>query len=215
MPQTAFQNDTYQVRVVGRIEGQETNNIFYFRCISGAGDSDVHLHLILVFLQCFIDHLLPVLSSAWNLERIVWKKVYPSLGPEIISVPTGSTQGGGAATALPSFCSAVVSIRTQFGGRSRRGRTYYAGIPENATVGSTLDPTGAFWTAILAFAACVIEKFVAGDPPGTNAWAMMMYSRKLGGSTFPLGNAGFEAVTEYVPVSLLGTTRSRKVGRGS
>lgn len=215
MPTVAFQNDTYQVRIVGRIEGQETNNILYFRCVSGQGDDDVALHLIQALLQCVIDNLLPVLTSAWTLERIVWKKVFPQLGPEIISVPQGQAAGAGPSAALPSFASVVFSIRTQFGGRSKRGRMYLPGIPEAATNGSAIDPTGAFWAGLIGFALCFISKFVTGDPPGSNQWQSMVYSRKLGGSTFPLGNNGFEAVTEFVPNSLLGTTRSRKVGRGS
>lgn len=215
MPEVAQQNDTYQVRVVGRIEGQETNNIWYFRCASGAGDADVLTHLILVLLSCLTTHLLPVLSSAWTLERIVWKRVYPTLGPELVSIPQGQSAGGGNASALPSFNSAVMSIRTAMGGRSHRGRTYFAGIPEAATIGSTLDPGHAFWAGLINFALCCVQHFIVGDPPGANAWQMMVYSRKLGGAHFPFGNAGFTPVKELLPVSLLGTTRSRKVGRGS
>lgn len=213
MPEVAAVNDMYQVRLVGRIEGQETNNVLHFVCVGA--DTDVATHLIVVLAQCFIDNLLPVLSSAWTFEKIVWKRVAPTLGPEITSIPVGAGAGGGAASALPSYASAVLSIRTILGGASRRGRMYMPGIPEAATLGSLLDTGHAFWAGLLGFAVCVIAHFVPGDPPGAPAWSMGVYSRKLGGSTFPYSNVGFTGMRSMTPVALLGTTRSRKLGRGA
>jgi len=213
MPEAAAVNDCYQVRLIGSIEGQQTVNVFHFKC-TGA-DDDVLTHLVLVFAQCFIDHMLPVLSSAWTLVEIRWKKVSPTLGIEFISVPVGAGAGAGSASALPSYSSVVFSLRTETGGRSHRGRNYFAGIPEDATIGSKLDPEGEFWAAALAFALCVVTNFIPGDPPGAPSWAMMVYSRKIGGDAFPYGAGGFTQMKEYVPAAYLGTTRSRKVGRGS
>jgi hypothetical protein len=213
MPESAVVNDRYQVRIVGRMEGQETNNVLHFAC-TGA-DSDVLTNLILVLAECFITHLLPVLSSSWSLESIKWKRVSPTLGQEIVSIPVGAGAGGGNAAALPSYCSAVISIRSSLGGRSHRGRMYIPGIPEAATINSSFDDTDAFWAGLVAFAACIVTNFVVGDPPGAPSWQMMIYSRKLGGANFPYGAAGFTAMKGLVPVKLLGTTRSRKVGRGS
>lgn len=213
MPVTAAGGEEYQVKIVGRIDGQETNNIMHFSC--PVSDSDVDLHLIQVIAQCFIDHLLPVLSSAWTLEKVVWKRVSPTLGPEFTSIPVGAGAGGGSASALPSFCSAVLSIRTAQGGRSKRGRQYIAGIPEEATLNSTIDSTSDLWEGLVAYALCLITGFSIGDPPVANTWQFVLYSRKIGGATFPYGNSGFTPVTDMFPVSQIGTTRSRKVGRGS
>jgi hypothetical protein len=213
MPIAAAVNDLYQVRLVGRMEGQETNNVLHFRC-TGA-DDDVLTHLILVLANCFILHVLPVLTSSWSLEKIVWKRVGPTLGPEFESVPVGAGAGGGSAAALPSLNSVVFSIRTALGGKSHRGRMYLAGIPEDQTKNSFLDTDLPFWAGMLAFAACVVGAFVPGDPPGAPSWAMGVYSRKLGGEHIPFGLAGFSTMSEFVPHALLGTTRSRKVGRGS
>lgn len=207
-------NSLWEVRIQGRMEGQETDNVLHFKCVGATSDVDVHL--IQVLLACFITHLLPVITASWQLERIVWKQVGPTLGVEQISVPTGTTTGGGNAAALPSFVSAVISKRTLTGGRSHRGRMYIAGIPENATLNSGLDPAHAFWAGLLAFAACVITNFVHPDPAGgTDIFDLIVYSRKIGGSTFPYGLTGVTDVREFVPVAQLGTTRSRKVGRGS
>jgi hypothetical protein len=205
--------DRYQVRIVGVMEGQQTNNILYFGSVNG--DTDVEVHLILVLAACFVTHLIPVMSSVWTLQELRWKRVYPTLGTENITVPPGTLVGGAAATALPSFCSAVVSIRTALGGRSKRGRMYIPGIPESATIVSAFDTGNAFWTAFVAFLACIATNFVQTGPPGANAWQQEIYSRKIGGSTFPLGLSGFESVKTLKPVQQLGTTRSRKVGVGS
>lgn len=215
MPETAVQNDCYQVRIEGRISGQLTNNVLHFRYLSGASDTDVLLHLIQVLLDCFTTHLLPVLSSSWNLERIVWKRVSPTLGPEIITVPPGDATGEGAVSALPAFCSALISIRTNEGGRSKRGRMFLPGLPENQTTNDTIDPVGPLWAGLLAFAACVILNFVPGDPVGANQWGLSVYSRKIGGDVFPYGLNGFTQVRELIPVSFIASTRSRKVGRGA
>lgn len=213
MPESAAVGDAYQVRIVGRMEGQETNNVLHFLC-TGA-DPDVLTHLILVLAQCFVEHLLPVVTSKWALEKIVWKRVSPTLGPEIETIPVNFGPGSGNANALPSFCSVVFSIKTGVGGRSHRGRMYLPGIPENVTTDSFINTVDPFWAAMIAFAACVVTNFVVGDPPGAPSWQMEVYSRKIGGSTFPYGGAGFTAMREFVPHQLIGTTRSRKVGRGS
>jgi len=215
MPETANQNDCYQVRIVGRIEGQETNNVLHFRYLSGASDTDVATHLILVAIQCFINHLLPVLSNAWTLERVIWKRVSPTLGPEIISIPVGAGAGGNMSGSEPSFVSAVVSLRTREGGRRKRGRMYIPGVPESAVTGSSIETDDEVWQGLLDFCLCMIAAFVPGDPVGANQWGWSVYSRANGGATFPYGLAGFTQITEAVPVQLLGTTRSRKVGRGA
>lgn len=205
--------DKFQVRVVGEMEGQQTNNVFHFQAATAI--DDVELRLILALAECFITHLIPVTASVWQLKKIVWKQVNPVLGVEHETIPAGTLVGGGAATALPSYSSVVISIRTLVGGKSHRGRMYLPGIPEGATIVSSLDTSNAFWTAVVAFAACLASKFILGDPPGSNSFQMMVYSRKLGGSTFPYTNAGFTSVSSFVPVQALGTTRSRKVGRGA
>jgi hypothetical protein len=213
MAQAAAIGDAFQVRVIGRMEGQETQNVLHFRCV--AATASVLDSLILVLAQCFIDHLLPVLTSKWSFERIVWKRVHPTLGPETESIPQGAAAGAGSANALPSFCSVVFSERTDLGGKSHRGRMYLPGIPEGATTDSFLNTADPYWAALIAFALCVVQKFIENEPIGTDQWRLNVYSRKIGGTAFPYGANGFTEVREFVPHALIGTTRSRKVGRGS
>lgn len=214
MPEPASANDIYQVRVRGHIEGQETNNLFYFS--ANTATTDVELHLILVLLACFVTELLPVLSNKFTLQDAVWKKIYPTLGVENVTIPPGTLTGGVSSDSVPSFVSAVTSIRTAQGGRSRRGRFYLAGVPESATIASVLDTGSAFWTGFVAFLACLASNFIIGDPPAANSFSGLIYSRKLSGTHFPISSTvGFTPITSWKPVQALGTTRSRKIGRGA
>jgi hypothetical protein len=92
---------------------------------------------------------------------------------------------------------------------------YLAGIPEDATIDSQFDLDGDFWAALLAFCACVITKFVVGDPPAANSFQFEVYSRKIGGASFPYGATGFTPVVSMTPDVVVATTRSRKLGRGA
>lgn len=214
MPIAAAVNDLFEVRIVGQMEGQETDNVLHFKCVGAS--SDVELHLIVALVTCFVTHLLPVLTSSWTLQKVVWKKVSPALGVEQVYQTDMPAPGEGNAAALPSYASAVISKRTLTGGRDHRGRMYIPGIPEDQTTNSNIDPASDLWAGLLAFAACMISEFYHPDPAGgTDIFDFVVYSRKLGGSSFPYGLTGVTAVSQLNPVAALGTTRSRKVGRGS
>lgn len=212
MPTPAQQGDKFQVRIVGDIEGTETNNVLHF--MAGTPVDDVELRLIQALVECIVTNLLPVTSSSWSLRQLVWQQCAPTLGVQHIYIPPEAGPGGGPAAALPSYCSAVVSIRTAMGGPSKRGRMYLPGIPEAATTISTLDSGNAFWTGLVAFVVCVGTKFILGDVAPANAFQLMVYSRKLGGSQMPYAPNGFQPVTSMHAVQQLGTTRSRKLGVG-
>jgi hypothetical protein len=207
-------NDAWQVRIVGRQENQETNNVLHFT--TAAATADVETHLINVMINCFVTTLIPHLTASWKLEQVRWKKVSPALGPEFITNVVADNVGGVAGSALPTFSAALVSIRTLQGGRSKHGRMFLPGIPDSATPGSVLTDTDDFFAALVAFVQCIATNFILGDPPpGADAFQLQVYSRKLGGATFPYGAAGFTPVAQLIVNGLIATLRSRKVGRGS
>lgn len=214
MPETAAIGDLFQVTLEGELEGQLTANVWHFKCIGTADDVD--LRLILVFINCFITNLLPVLTHNYTLTGARWKRVAPTLGVEHFHAAPAASVGGKSGDSLPSYASALLSMRTTLGGRSHRGRKYIAGIPETETTGSFINvEPGDLWAGLLAFAACVIAAFVHPDPAGgTNIFNVGVYSRKLGGAAFPYGAAGFTSIESITPVRDLATTRSRKIGSG-
>src|SRR5258705_3839982 len=214
MPTPALLNSMWQVKIVGRVEGQQTNNIFHFSCVGAS--SDVLVHLVQVFAQCFIDNLLPVLSSSWTLEKFTYQQVSAPISPSFDYVPAGVLAGAGNAAALPSYSSCVVSIHTPLGGKSRRGRFYLPGVPENQTVNSKLDTALPFYIAAVAFVACFAAYFFHPEPAErTLLFDLGVYARQVGGTHFPFTNAGFTGANEFVVQSVLGTTRSRKLGIGA
>lgn len=213
MPIPSAVNDLFQVRVKGFQEGQETNNVLHFLCTTAS--SDVELHLIKVLIECFVTHLLPAWSHNWTLDTVVWKRVSPTLSPDFVTVPDTAALGALTTDSLPTFNAALCSIRTAQGGRSKRGRMFLAGIPESATIGSRFDLTNATWLAIVAFLACVATKFIDNEPVGSDQFKLGIYSRKIGGSTFPYNLTGFTPAISIDSVALVATMRSRKVGHGN
>lgn len=213
MPETAAINDLFQVRVKGFLHNQECNNVIHFKAITS--DDDVDLHLIQALIECFVMHLLPGLSSNMILDTVVWKKVHPTLGPDFITPFPAASLGAIVGDSQPSFCAALLSIRTAQGGRSKRGRMFLAGLPESGTTQSSINTTAPTWAAILAFAACLVDKFIDNAELGSGRYALGVYSRLIGGAAFPYGATGFTPAVTVSPVSLIATMRSRKVGRGS
>lgn len=214
MPIAAAINSLWEVRLNGRLENQICQNVLHFKCVGASADVDINL--ILVLAACFIDNLLPVLTSSYTFESVTWKQVAPSLGVEQTTAPPGAGPGGGSEEALPSYVSAVISKHTDTGGRSHRGRLYIPGIPEDQTTGSFINNPSDLWAGILGFITCVLANFKHPDPAGgTDLFDLIVYSRKIGGSSFPYGLTGVTDVTDLVRHRDLGSTRSRKVGRGA
>lgn len=213
MPTAVAIGEVVQVLVQGTIEGQECENVWYFR--AQAVDPDMLAHLLVDISVCLLA-LIPVLAPTYTLERIKGKVVSPNVGPEEewIPEPGATVQGASAGDSEPSFVSALISLHTTRGGRSGRGRIYVAGVPEGQTTASLINTEGDLWPALLAFAACMLDKFKQRDVAvaGNYEWGVM--SRKIGGLKPPFLAAGFARITRAVPKRELATTRSRKLGHG-
>lgn len=203
-----------QVRLQGLLESQKVQNVLYFR--AQAADPDAIAHLLAEIVECLITALVPGLSSTYTFERAVGMLVSPDHGVEFEYVPAVAEDAVGALAgdALPSYSSALISLRTNFGGRSGRGRMFIAGVAESSTTGSYIKAGDPLLTGMVAFAACMLGKFFTRDvaAAGNYEWGVM--SRKLGGAHIPYSAAGFHVITSATPDRLLATTRSRKQGRG-
>lgn|SRR5215212_2592410 len=210
----AVAGDLWEVRLNGRLEGQQTTNVYHFRSIGP--DDDVGTNLVAVIVQCFIDNLLPILSHNWSFENATYQKVGPTLGIQVVNAIVGSNVGEISGDSLPSYCAVVFSKTGEVGGKSHRGRMYLAGIPESASTGSSIPTDGIFWAAAIAYVACIALHFINPAIGSiSNHFEFVVYSRKLGGSHMPYTDAGVTKVLKFEPSQLLATMRSRKVGRGS
>lgn len=203
----------WQVRLIGEMHGQKTVNVLHFTT-PGAVD-DMELRLIIVLANCFLTHLKPVFSADFTMKEIRYQFVSSNPpGIEFVFPIVGGT-GAGSGAALPSFCSAVIGLQSIIGGRSGKGRVCFAGIPEDQTVDSTIDPASPLWAGLIGFAGCVAAAFVHPGAVPANGVVWALYSRKLGGATFPFTIGGAQAVKVATPRSQIGSINSRKVGRGA
>lgn len=201
-------NDIYQATVTGSIDGQQTNNVLNFR------DSDVLVGdentLAEAICECFIDSLIPGLSSDFTLQQVSVKKILPTAGNEAIFTPaTGAI--GGIAGSLPSFNAAVLSLRTAKGSKSGRGRMYLAGLPNTGENASRVSDS--LQSVIVAFAVCMIGKFVSGPLLEGFEWGVL--SKKNLAATPGDQSSWWSPITETVVNQSIGTMRSRKIGSGS
>lgn len=210
----AAAGEVWRVYIQGVIEGQECENVLAFR--TPLGDSDVLAHLIADLVECFVTGLLPVLSSTYTIQQIKAHRITPTVGPDVLWLPdnTVETQGQATGDSQPSFVSALISLRTSFGGRSGRGRMFIAGVPESDTTASRIPSESDLWVALLAFCACMLGKFLTQDPPVVNKWEWGVFSTKIGGTKAPFNANGFHPMIAAAPSPLLATTRSRKIGHG-
>jgi|SRR5215213_1292092 len=214
MPTPAAAGDIWQVLVQGAIEEQQCENVLFFRAQDV--DPDPLAGLIADLVECFLTGLVPALSATYTFERIIARRIYPDIGPDVIYTAPGGTDvtGDAAGDAEPSFVSALISLQTTRGGRSGRGRMFIAGIAEGDTTASRINSEGALWAALLAFCVCMLGKFITKDIPGAGDWEWGVFSRKLGNKKAPFLAVGFAPIIAATPKQLLATTRSRKIGHG-
>lgn len=208
----AAQGEVWQLRFEGRQEGQQVINVLHFRAETAS--DDVQTRLFTAILTCFVTTLLPKLSTQYKFERLIGKRVTPDVGPDMVIAADETMNAEGNAAALPSYASAVLSIRTTRAGRSGRGRMFIGGIPEISTINSSFDPGSEFWIALVAFVTCIGTKFLVPDVAQPNQWSFGVMSRKLGGAKPPFAANGYAPYTSIEPKAIVATTRSRKIGHG-
>lgn len=213
MPVPVDAGEVVQVLVQGTIEGQECQNVWYFR--AQAPDPDVLSNLLLDIAACLLA-LIPSLGSTYRLDRLKAKIVSPAVGLEEEWSPDADDTVNGAASgdARASHDSILLSLRTTRPGRAGRGRVFLAGVPEGSTSASTINPESPLWIALIAFTACMIDKFKTKDLPATGDYEWGVMSRTIGGKKPPFTADGFAPIISAKPSRYLATTRSRKVGRG-
>jgi hypothetical protein len=217
MATPASAGDIFEVVQHARQEGQEVLNVMYFRCATAVDDIEVRLLRALII--CLTTQLVPTMGSNYQFVKMSCKRVTPTLGPIIEVGPEAgdNLQGDAEGDTLPSHCSICVNIHTTRGGRSGRGRMFLAGIPEGASSGSFIETTNPHWAAILAYLACVASQFVKPTVDvGSNIIQLGVMSRKLAAVNKPPFPAGaFAPATKLVPRNQIGSSNSRKVGKGS
>lgn len=213
MPIPVATGNIVQVLIQGTIEQQQCENVTYFR--AQAADTDMLLNLLAKVATCMLA-MVPILNPSYILERIKGKIVSPAVGleDEWTPEPTDNVQGEAAGDGLPSYCAALISLRTLRPGRSGKGRMYIAGVPESATAYSNIIAGSPMHAALAAFAACLLTTFAVKELPAAGDYEWGIMSRKIGGLKPPFLPAGFAGIVDARVNIALATMRTRKVGRG-
>lgn len=202
-----------QVRIRGRIHGQQTVNVLHFATNLGWSVDTIHVNLEALaqhVLECLVQTLLPVVTSDWTLEGVDAKGIYPQTTDEVTVVPAGASAGQKSPVST-SFEATLMHIRTGGGGKSGRGRNFLPPSGEAEIANSIIDgPTLILWANFLT---CLTNKFIGAAP--STEFRLGVFSRKIfGGILGNFDNAFREGKNLSVSnvVAVMGT---RKVGRGS
>jgi hypothetical protein len=203
--------DTVMVEAVFELHGQVVENTYYF--VSAVPWTEVNITSLLDELRIVITStLLPLLSSAITLVRMVGTLLDAADALKIVmAVPAGAA-GGQASAGLPNNSAYVVTFNTTGRGRSGRGRNYISGLcTVQETDANTV--TSAFRTGLLAFYSEL--KAAASEIAAT----MVVVSRFSGvdadGKPIPRTVGVTKAITSFTTADLtLDSQRRRLPGRG-
>jgi hypothetical protein len=196
--------------------GQICQNGFYF---SNRGGLSVNPNILGPYTQgicqVFDQYVMPSIRLFHNQEvrykSLVCSTLIPHDGPigELLYETGEGAQGD---ESLPSYCSAILTLRSGFGGRSNRGRLYFGGISENFAAGGKLLQDS--FTALQDIGDNLLGAFGPTGIEGVLRY--VIYSKKLGYST----EAGFQPegiipITHTIARRNLGTQRHRMLGKGN
>lgn len=215
MAETSEIGNVYQLRLVGKLEGQDCINVIHFQAVDAG--RDLITDLLIVFYLCFLNQLIPHLSNKYQFFKVDVKRVAPTLGPlwEYMGGDADVKVGAAEGDALPAFVSCRADIHCERGGRSGRGSIAMGGIPETATIGSDIIIAGDFWTHFQSWLECVRSHFLADWGLDTKHFLIGVLSRKLGAPKPPFTTAQFSHAVNISAKPRVGTQNSRKVGHGS
>lgn len=128
-----------RVVIRGELHAQETNNVLHFGSV-GAVPPDIQSSL-----SALVNNLrvairaafLQSVSSEWKLIQIKAVQIAPALTNEV-TLGGEATDVGALTESLPSFNAGLYHLRTNLGGRRRRGRMFTPAVPEAGQTASAL-----------------------------------------------------------------------------
>jgi hypothetical protein len=205
----------YQLRVLGKLEQQDCINVIHFQAVDDG--RDIVTDLLVIFYLCFLNQLVPHLSSSFTLEKMEVKRVAPTVGPiwEYAGDGSGTLTGAAEGDGLPAFVSVRANIRCERGGREGKGSIAIGGVPEAATTGSEINSAGDFWTHFQSWLDCVKNAFLSGWGLSTKHFLIGVVSRKAGSNKPPFATTQFSHAVSITGKPRVGSQNSRKIGHGS
>lgn len=164
-------NDVYEVSVDYSVLGEHCVNVFKFRETTESGDEVPAKSLADGFAASLIPGWVTLLSNQVLMNCIYARRISPSFDvpfTKLISDP-----GEVVSEAIPTTSALVISWYSNTGGPRKRGRNYFAGLPENAQAGGKLESTVlAGWEAF----ALDMQAPLAAGGGGSGEWELCVWS---------------------------------------
>lgn len=223
-------NGIYSLAVIGTVSGQRHIHTLHFRStVGGTGLTDTEAefmaHIVTewqttpqaAYRAIFGGADSPILSFA--VRKVCGDTPLPA-GYDVAQ-PAGSQAGTGIAGDFngdkqPAWLANVVTERTNFSGRSYRGRFYLGGLYETMTAGDSLT-TGRV-TTTQNYCDALLAKFVTPGEVTVHAklftWSYKLAHPKPGDPTYSCQNQGGD-VTSFQVRTAVATMKSRKAGSGT
>lgn len=204
----------FHLTLVQTLHGQTIQNGYYFtnRDYMNEDNLPAHLAALINDWKGYVHDFVKQFQSQELVHRsLIATTLIPHNGPIAESV-FETSQGVQTFEALPSYCAACLTLRTGRGGKSNRGRSYYAGICADHCSASRLDSGLLAW--VQALGDRLLLTFSATS--GVSLFDYVIFSRKLGtneGGSFHAG--GIRQVKQTLARSVLATCRHRKIGIGN
>jgi len=196
------------------LHNQEVQNVFHFTNKQEFPNDDELNFRTTDLCDEFFTRVVPnwTLATTQQLHFVKITNVclIPRLGPageKLIEVGTGAL----ANDSLPSYCAAIVSVQTGLSGRSRRGRFFMAGMPEDFCSNSQLEPDQ--FDLVQAVADTMFGNFSITGSDFFNEW--IHYSKHEGFGDGVYTMAGAFVITRVLARRNLGTQRHRLIGHGT
>jgi hypothetical protein len=140
--------------------GKDFINVFYARNPNPPGVTQSDMDAIADAVHdAFVSNLMSAIPAHFELQQIVVTNLGEVNGHQ--SVYNYSDNGTNVTQALPYQTAAVISWRTDFSGKSFRGRSFIGGFAENQGDGMAIDP--ALVTALGEFAGDMKTAIEAAD----------------------------------------------------
>lgn len=210
----------YHLSLISELHGQQIQNGYYFVPSSAHTNPDNRQDAFDI-VERFNARIMGAIQAFSNDDlhfiALICATMIPHYGA-IYERPFETGEGAVPNESLPSYCAGVLSLRTGLGGRSNRGRSYYAGVGALDSERSKLTASG--FSRLQAIGDALLLGF--GSSIADNLFHYGVYSKKLGnvprvpplvGSDMTL--AGFTPITNAIARHEIYTNRHRLTGHGT
>jgi hypothetical protein len=196
--------NTVKLALVSILASQKIVNVFHAKITADTLNATRAAHLADTLAAAWDTNLMPVFSNQMSLSHCEWVMLDTQTSPAGRTGEAG-TPGAINHPSIPSNAALVITSRTALRGRSYRGRTYVAGIPNNFLSNAvTVDPTYA--NDLVAGFQLLQDAMTAEDAP----LHVVSYQHN-GVRTTP---AHVELITHFTTDYYLDSQRRRLQGRG-